>query len=75
MFSTPYNLHNTLLSILNKDDDKLVYNKIGECLFTKKLEGKKTCHHFKIKEDWCKCDDVNFHEKDGDKKSQPRYRK
>jgi hypothetical protein len=53
MFTTPYDLHNTLIGFLN--DKNIDYNNKGKNIFYEKFSGKETCKHFKIKSDWCKC--------------------
>lgn len=60
MFMTPYDIHNTLLGMINVE--KKYYNKLGTDVINNKLEGKEGCKKFKIKDEWCKCrhDDISL---------------
>ncbi len=53
MFMTPYDMHSTLLGMLNVD--KRAYNKLGTDVINNKLKGNEGCKKFKIKDEWCKC--------------------
>lgn len=53
MFVTPYDIHNTLLGMLNVD--RRNYNNKGVDIFNNKLKGNEGCKKFKIKPEWCKC--------------------
>jgi len=53
MFMTPYDIHNTLLGMINVE--RKYYNKLGTDIIHKKLKGNEGCKKFKIKDEWCKC--------------------
>lgn len=53
MFMTPYDMHNTLLGML--DVDKKYLNHLGTDVIKNKLKGNEGCKKFKIKDEWCKC--------------------
>ena len=55
IFTNPYDLHATILNILNPKEIKTTY---GESLFYNKLSlnpSKRSCEQMKIKKDWCRC--------------------
>ena len=60
MFMTPYDMHNTLLGMINVD--RKYYNKSGTDIIKDKLKGNEGCKKFKIKDEWCKCrhDDISL---------------
>ncbi len=53
MFMTPYDMHQTLLGMLNINDKS--FNNLGTDIFNNKLKGDEGCKKFKIKDEWCKC--------------------